>query len=193
MVVFILNILLFLLLLLLIVVYSMLWPPDSPWAPWWRTNEKIADAICRIGKIEKNDIVYDLGCGDGVLINTVAKKYGAKAVGIEIDIARYLFAKARVKFNRLSKQVRVVRDNFFRQPISSATVVVVYLVPKALQALRVKFLKELKPGTRVVSYRYKMNLPLIATDKKNDLMVYKIPGKMIKTRRNLNVSFHPKQ
>ena len=175
MIFFIIDIIFFLLLLLLIFIYSMLWPPDSPWAPWWRTNERIAIAICRLAKINKNDVVYDLGCGDGVLVNVAAKKFGAKAVGIEIEPSRFLFAKIRTKLNGLSKKVKIKRKNFFKESLTGATVVVVYLVPKTLERLKTKFLKELKPGVRVVSYRYKINLPLVTYDKKNDIRVYRIP------------------
>jgi 16S rRNA A1518/A1519 N6-dimethyltransferase RsmA/KsgA/DIM1 with predicted DNA glycosylase/AP lyase activity len=173
--VIILNIFLFIVLLFLIFVYTMFWPPDSPWAPWWRTNEKTANAICKLAKINKNDVVYDLGCGDGVLVNVAAKKFGAKAVGIEIDLSRYIFARIRTSLNGLSKQVKFKRNNFFKEPLSGATIIVVYLVPKTLEKLKTKFLKELKPGTKIVSFRYKIDLPLVARDNKNDIRVYKIP------------------
>lgn len=153
----------------------MFWPPDSPWAPWWRTNEETADAICKLAKIDKKDVVYDLGCGDGVLVTVAAKKYGAKAVGIEIDPSRYLFAIIRVRINGLSKKIKIKRKNFFNESLEDATVIVVYLVPKTLERLKTKFLKELKPGVRIVSYKYEIDLPLIAFDKKNDVKVYKIP------------------
>jgi 16S rRNA A1518/A1519 N6-dimethyltransferase RsmA/KsgA/DIM1 with predicted DNA glycosylase/AP lyase activity len=175
MLIIILNIFLFIILLLLIFTYTMFWPPDSPWAPWWRTNEKAADAICKLAKINNKDLVYDLGCGDGVLVNVAAKKYGAKAVGIEIDLTRYFFAKIRTMLNKLSKQVKIKKNNFFKESLTGATIIVVYLVPKTLERLRIKFLKELKPGTRIVSYRYEINLPLVAYDKENDVRVYKIP------------------
>ena len=153
----------------------MFWPPDSPWAPWWRTNEETADAICKLAKIDKKDVVYDLGCGDGVLVTVAAKKYGAKAVGIEIDPSRYLFAIIRARINGLSKKIKIKRKNFFNESLADATVIVVYLVPKTLERLKTKFLKELKPGVRIVSYKYEIDLPLIAFDKKNDVKVYKIP------------------
>lgn len=152
----------------------MFWPPDSPWAPWWRTNRKTANAICRIAKINKKDVVYDLGCGDGELILLAAKKYGASAVGIEIDPARYFYVKIRVIINKLNSRIKLKRKNFFKENISDASIIVVYLVPKTLDKLKVKFIKELKPGTKIVSYKYEMDLPLVAFDKKNDVRVYKI-------------------
>lgn len=169
-----LTVFIFVIILFLLIVLSMIWPPDSPWAPWWRTNTKTAKAICRLTKISNKDIVYDLGCGDGeVLIQ--AAKIGAKGVGIEIDPIRFFIAKVKVVKNNLSKKIIIKRDNFFNQDVSSATVVIVYLVPKTLDRLKIKFLKELKPGVRIVSYKYKIDLPLIRYDKKYELRVYKIP------------------
>lgn len=152
----------------------MFWPPDSPWAPWWRTDKKTAEAICKLVKVNKKDTIYDLGCGDGELILLAVKKYGASAVGIEIDPARYLYTKIRVIINKLNSRIKLKRKNFFKENISGASIVVVYLVPKTLDKLKVKFLQELKPGTRIVSYKYEMDLPLVAFDKKNDVRVYKI-------------------
>ncbi len=152
----------------------MLWPPDSPWAPWWRTNKKTARVICKLAKISNKDVVYDLGCGDGTLILTAAKNFGAKTVGVEIDPTRYLIALLRVIINHQLESISVKRGNFFDISISEATVVVVYLVPKTLEKLKKKFLKELKPGTKIVSYKYEMNLPLVKYDQENQLRLYKI-------------------
>jgi len=153
---------------------SWVWPPDSPWAPWWRTDKKTAQAICKLASISKNDIVYDLGCGDGTLIITAAKEFGARAVGIEIDPLRFWIAKTRVWLNNLLDKIGVKQENFFQSNISEATVIVVYLVPKALNELLPKFRKELKKGTRIVSYRYEMRMKIRKTDKKNKLFLYVI-------------------
>jgi ribosomal protein L11 methylase PrmA len=152
----------------------MFWPPDSPWAPWWRTDKKTAEAICKLVRVSKKDIIYDLGCGDGELILHAAKKYRASAVGIEIDPARYFYAKIRVTLNKLNSRIRLKRKNFFKVNISDASIIVVYLVPKTLNKLKIKFLKELKPNTRIVSYKYEMDLKKIKEDKKNKLFLYKI-------------------
>lgn len=170
----IINLIILALVLILFVILSWVWPPDSPWAPWWRTNKKTARAICKLAEISEKDIVYDLGCGDGTLIIAAAKEYGAKSVGIEIDPLRYIIVKIRIIFNNLSKKVNVRRKNFFHEDLSSATVIVVYLVPKALGLLLPKFQKELKKGTRIVSYRYEINLPIVKKDQKNKLFLYEI-------------------
>ena len=152
----------------------MVWPPHSPWAPWWRTNRKTARAICDLAKITRSDLVYDLGCGDGTFIITASKEYNASAVGIEIEPTRFLISKIRVFLNGLSSKTTVRRENFFNTDLSKATVVVVYLIPKTLDLLLPKFKKELKKGARIVSYRYEIGLPAIKKDKKNKLLLYAI-------------------
>lgn len=166
------NLVLLVVIVILLILLSWVWPPHSPWAPWWRTNKKTARAICKLAGINSKDVVYDLGCGDGTLIITAAKEYGARAVGIEIDPMRYWIAKLRVMFNGLQDKVIIKRKSFFDENISKATVVNVYLVPKTLNMLLPKFKKELKKGARIVSYRYEVKLPRNKFDKENNLNLY---------------------
>jgi hypothetical protein len=170
----IIDAILLLILCFLFLLLSMFWPPDSPWAPWWRTNKQVARAMCRLARVNKEDIVYDLGCGDGTALSIAAGEFEARGVGIEIDPLRYLFSKIRFKINGLGKKVKVVKKNFHDVNISQASVIFVYLVPNALERLRPKFLKELRSGTLLVSFRYKINLPLEAYDKTTDIYLYKI-------------------
>ena len=154
----------------------MIWPPDSPWSPWWRTNSKVARTMVKLSGITTNDIIYDLGCGDGTLLITAARLKGAHGIGVEIDPSRASIARGRVIFHRLGNKVTIKRKNLFSEDISKATVVVVYLIPQTLKKLEVKFLKELKPGTRVISYVYPIDyLPKIAKDDKQHVTVYEIP------------------
>jgi len=166
------NLLVLLAIIFLLLMLSAVWPPDSPWAPWWRTSKKTARAICKLAKIKNDDFVYDLGCGDGTALIIAAKEFGAKGIGIEIDPVRYWISKIRFQKNGLSKDLLVVRDNFFNQNIKSADVVIVYLIPKTLNKLLPKFKKELKKGTRIVSFVYEINLPLKGFDKGNKLRLY---------------------
>jgi predicted RNA methylase len=152
----------------------MVWPPDSPWAPWWRTNRKVARAMCKLAEVGENDVVYDLGSGDGTTLIVAAKEFGARGVGIEIDPLRYFISSMLLRSNRLSDKVRIIRRNFFDVNISEASVVFVYLVPKALNRLLPKFNKELKKGTRIVSYKYPINLPMIKYDNENEIRLYMI-------------------
>jgi|SRR3989344_1176013 len=170
----IINIALLLIIGFLFLLLSMFWPPDSPWAPWWRTNKKVARAICRLAKVNKKDIVYDLGCGDGTALIIGAKEFGARGVGIEIDPLRALISTLMIHIMRVQDKVRIIRKNFYDVNISKASIVFVYLVPRVLQKLRSKFLKELRPGTVIISYRYKIKLPLVDFDKANEIYLYRI-------------------
>lgn len=157
----VLNLFLILIIILLLIFLSMIWPPDSPWAPWWRTSdEKIRKAL-KLAGVKRGDIVYDLGSGDGRSLIIVAKEFGAKGVGIEIDPLRYFISTLLLRRNRVSDKVKILRKNFFSVDISEATVVFLYLVPKALEKLRPKLLRELKPGTKIVSIKYEIDLPVV--------------------------------
>ncbi len=166
------NLVFILIILFLLLMLSMVWPPDSPWAPWWRTSKKTARAICRLAKVKRGDIVYDLGSGDGTALMIAAKEFGAKGIGIEIDPFRYWISKILLFSNGVSDRVRIKRGNFFNENLKKADVIFVYLVPKTLDKLLPKFKKELKKGTRIVSYRYEMNMPLKKFDEKNQIRLY---------------------
>ena len=158
--------------LFLFFLLSMVWPPDSPWAPWWRTSKKTARAMCKLANIQKEDVVYDLGSGEGTALLIAARDFGATGVGVEIDFSRVIFSKIILKINGLSNRVKIKRGNLFNHDISMASVIFVYLVPKTLDRLLPKFKKELKRGTRIVSYKYEMNLPLKKYDKENQIRLY---------------------
>lgn len=168
------NIILLVIIFILLFLLSMFWPPDSPWAPWWKTNKKVARAMCRLVKLSKKDVVFDLGSGTGTALIVAAKEFGAKGVGIELDPLRVLISSILLHSNGVSDKVQIVKKNFYDVNISKASVVFVYLVPRVLEKLKPKFLKELKPGTRIASYRYKISLPLLSYDKANDIYLYKI-------------------
>lgn len=167
-----LNIVLIAVILFLFFLLSMFWPPDSPWAPWWRTNSKTAKAIFKLAKTKRGDLVYDLGSGDGTALVTGFKDFGIRGVGIEIDPLRYFISKIRIKLNRAEKNITIGRKNFFKTEIKNADLVVVYLVPVTLKKLLPKFKKELKKGTKIVSFVYEIDLPLKEYDKKNKLRLY---------------------
>lgn len=167
------NIILIGIILFLLFMLSMIWPPDSPWAPWWRTNKKTALAICKFVGIKKSDVVYDLGCGDAEVLLWAAK-IGANGVGIEIDPLRYIIAKFRIFKNGFNSKIFIKRKNFFKEEISSASIIIVYLVPKTLDKLIPKFKRELKKGTKIVSYRYEMDLKMLKKDLKNKIFLYTI-------------------
>ena len=174
-----LNILDVCIILLLLYVLSMVWPPDSPWAPWWQMPKNIIRKMYRMIGLTSEDIVYELGCGMGDAMVIANKEFGAKAIGIEIDPLRIFLAKINVWKHHA--EVKIIKDNFFNIDLSSATVIIVYLVPKALGRLSPKLIKELKKGTRIVSYKYKFpekvdgkKIKLVKEDKKNEIYCYKI-------------------
>ena len=163
--------------LLLLYLLSMVWPPDSPWSPWWVTSKRIARVMCKLAQVTKKDIIYDLGSGTGTALMTAAKETGASGVGIEIDPFRFWYSKIAIMVNGVSKKIKIIGKNFFDVDISDATVIFMYLVPKTLARLKPKLLKECKPGTRVVTFVYKIDLPMIAMDRQNEIYIYKIPKK----------------
>ncbi len=150
----------------------MIWPPDSPWAPWWRTRKEVARTAFKLAKVSNKDIVYELGSGEAIALMVAAKDFGAESVGIEIEPFRFLLSKITVWRHGLSDKIKLKRGNFFKEDLSEASVIYVYLVPKTLDRLIPKFRAELRKGTRIVSYKYEMNLPLKKIDKKNHLRLY---------------------
>ena len=171
---FVVNLLVILAIIFLLLMLSAVWPPDSPWAPWWRTSQKTARAICKLAKVKKGDLIYDLGSGDGTALMIAAKEFGAKGIGIEIDPFRYWVSKILLKKNSVTDKVKILRKNFFTQNVKEADVIFVYLIPKTLEKLLPKFKKELKKGTRIVSFVYEINLPLKGYDKENKIRLYVI-------------------
>ena len=161
-----------LLIVALLILLTFVWPPDSPWSPWWRTDKKTARVACKLANVSKKDIVYELGSGDGEFILTAANEFHAKkAVGIEIDHTRYYVSKIKKKFGSV-KNANFIRSDFKKIKINDATVVYFYLVPAVIKRIMPKLKKELRPGTKIVSYRYEV--PLKMVKKKGELNLYKI-------------------
>ena len=168
------NLVIIFIILFLLLLLSMVWPPDSPWSPWWRTSKKTARAICKLARVKSGELIYDLGSGDGTCLMVASKEFGAKGIGIEIDPFRYYISKLLLRKSGVLGKVKILRKNFFSEELKDADVIFVYLVPKTLEKLIPKFKKELKKGTRVVSYKYEINLPLKKFDKKNEIRLYVI-------------------
>ena len=164
--------------IILLIILWCVWPPDSPWTPWWRTNSKKAITAGKLAKITSRDIVYELGSGDANFLVAVCKKFKSRGVGIEIDFIRTFTAKLNVVKNNLGKKIELLRGSFYDYKLSEATVVFCYLVPRVLEKLKPKLKKELKKGTRIISYRYKFKtdtkLAFVAEDKKNEMYLYRI-------------------
>jgi len=113
-------------------------------------------AMLKLAEVTANDIVYDLGCGDGRFVVTAAKQFGARGVGIDIDPERVRDARALAKRTGAGDKVRFIEGDLFKTDISEATVVTLYLLTRLNLKLRPKLMKELQPGTRVVSHAFDM-------------------------------------
>lgn len=124
---------------------------DVPYVP---TPESVVAKMLELAKVKKNDVVYDLGSGDGRIVITAAKQYGARGVGYDIDPQRIKEANENARAAGVTDRVRFVQGDLFQADLSEATVVTLYLLPEINLRLRPKLLKELKPGTRIVSHNY---------------------------------------
>lgn len=107
--------------------------------------------ILRLAKIRKNDILYDLGSGDGRVVIEAAKRYGIKTVGIEKNKLLAWISRMKVKRNEIENRVKIINGDIFKQDLSDASIVVVYLTQKLNEKLKPKLERELKKGTRVIS------------------------------------------
>jgi len=131
-------------------------PPRKPDVVYIPTPQPVVDAMLELAQVKAGDVVYDLGSGDGRIAITAAAKYGAQAVGIEIDPAMIELAKANASAAGVADRVRFVNQDMFTADISDATVVTLYLLQSLNERLRPKLVRELKPGTRVVSHVFNM-------------------------------------
>lgn len=119
------------------------------------TPPKVVRAMLQLAEVGANDVVYDLGCGDGRIVIAAAQR-GARGVGIDLDPRRIAEAKANVRRSNVGARVQVRQEDLFTADIHDATVVMLYLNPQVNLELRPKLLHELRPGTRVVSHSYDM-------------------------------------
>ncbi|HEY1007458.1 MAG TPA: class I SAM-dependent methyltransferase [Sphingobacteriaceae bacterium] len=126
---------------------------DVPYVP---TSEAVVEAMLALAKVTKNDLVYDLGCGDGRIVVTAAKKYGARGVGVDIDPQRIREANENARKSGVADRVRFIQNDLFKSDFSDATVVTLYLLPAVNLKLRPQLMKQLKPGTRIVSHAFDM-------------------------------------
>jgi SAM-dependent methyltransferase len=127
--------------------------PDVVFVP---TPNDVVAKMLELAQVTAKDTVYDLGCGDGRIVITSAQKFGARAVGIDIDPKRIQEATANARAAKVTDKVRFVEGDLFEADISEATVVTLYLLTRLNEKLKPKLLKELKPGTRIVSHAFDM-------------------------------------
>ncbi len=126
--------------------------PDVNFVP---TPPEAVDKMLEMAQVKPGDVVYDLGCGDGRIVVAAAKKYGVKAVGIDIDPQRIKESKENVQAHHVENLVTIKQADIFAEDFSEATVVTLYLLP-SLNVKLIPQLEKLKPDTRIVSYRFEI-------------------------------------
>ncbi len=127
--------------------------PDVQYVP---TPQPVVDEMLKLTKVTKDDVVYDLGSGDGRILITAAKTYGARGVGYDIDPDRVREATENAVKAGVDKRVRFVLGDLFEANLKEATVVTLYLLQSLNLKLRPKLFSELRPGTRIVSHDFDM-------------------------------------
>ena len=127
--------------------------PDVPYVP---TTPDAVTAMLKLAHTTDKDTVFDLGCGDGRIVIAAAKNFGARAVGIDIDPDRIAEARENARKAGVENLVRFEQNDLFRADIHQASIVTLFLLSSVNLRLRPKLLRELKPGTRVVSNTFTM-------------------------------------
>ena len=126
---------------------------DVPFVP---SREDVVEEMLQMGAVKADDLLYDLGSGDGRIVITAARDIGARGVGVDLDPERIAEARANAEKAGVSDKVRFIQGNVFDVDFSDATVVTMYLFPEVNLKLRPRILSELRPGTRVVSHAFDM-------------------------------------
>src|SRR4051812_15955982 len=127
--------------------------PDVIYVP---TPPEVVEEMLKIADVKKGDVLYDLGSGDGRIAVTAAKKYGIRAVGIDIDPERIREANENAKKAGVANLVKFRNEDLFKANFAEATVVTLYLLPDLNVKLRPRLWSTLKPGTRIVSHQFDM-------------------------------------
>jgi cyclopropane fatty-acyl-phospholipid synthase-like methyltransferase len=149
--------------------------PDIHFAP---TDQAVADAMLRLARTTKDDVVYDLGSGDGRIPILAAQKYGARGVGIELDPRLIALSREVAREGEVTDRVTFIEGDLFTADISAATVVTLYLSATINNRLESKLRRELRPGARIVSHQFPIgNWSPDATIRveKEDLFLWIVP------------------
>ena len=125
-------------------------------APFVPTPQEVVDRMLQLAEVTAKDVVYDLGSGDGRLVITAAKAYGARGVGIDIDAARIAESRKNAQDAGVQHLVEFRQQDALTVDVSPATVVTLYLLTEANMKLRPTLQKQLRPGARIVSHQFGM-------------------------------------
>ena len=126
--------------------------PDVIFVP---TPQDVVEKMLELVEVKKEDLVYDLGCGDGRIVVTAAKKYGCHAVGFDVDPERIKESLENVAKNKVQDLVKIEEEDIFTLDLSKANVITLYLLP-SLNVKLIPQLEKLKPGSRIVSHSFNM-------------------------------------
>ena len=130
---------------------------ESEWRPpFITTPPEVVERMLQVAETRADDLVIDLGSGDGRIVIAAAQKYGARAVGIELDGALVQKSREAARAAQLGDKVSFIEGDVLAADISKATVVTVYLLPDLMRKLQARFIQELAPGTRIVSHAFTM-------------------------------------
>jgi SAM-dependent methyltransferase len=127
--------------------------PDVHFDP---TPDDVVEAMLKMAGVTGEDVVYDLGCGDGRFVITAARKFGARGVGVDIDPVRIDESNQNARKAGVTDRVQFIEGDLFKTDIRGATVITLYLLNELNQQLRPRLLRDLKPGTRIVSHTFDM-------------------------------------
>jgi len=120
------------------------------------TPQKVVDKMLEVAKVTKDDVLYDLGCGDGRIVVSAAKKFGARGLGFDLDPERVKEANENIKGASVGSLVSIKQENVFSVDLSPASVVTLYLLPE-INVKLIPQLEKMRPGSRIVSHDFDMN------------------------------------
>lgn len=161
--------------------------PDAPQlAPYVPTPQEVVDRMLALANVQKNDFVVDLGCGDGRIPVTAAKKYGARGLGVDIDPVRIAEANANAKAAGVEHLVTFKLQDALKTDVSNATLVTTYLLSASNLRLRPILTKTMKPGARIVTHNFSMgdwapeksDTFKDATGRSRTVYLYRVDGKV---------------
>jgi len=125
-------------------------------APFVPTPPEVVERMLEIAAVGRNDVVYDLGCGDGRMVIAAARTRGCRAIGIELDAALIEECQAAAEREGVTKLVRFLRMDAAKASLTEATVLTLYLLPESLETLSPAFERDLRAGARIVSHDYRI-------------------------------------